>query len=211
MRPTVFRLIVLTGLLVGPNLACDSKPSREEAADLESEAGRAKAGGGFQELAAPSVPPADPASEAPKSGAGLVKHESTRGVPETVAALEAAIEAGGLAHFATIDHAANGKKAGLDLPPTTLVLFGNPKAGTPLMQQARTVAIDLPQKMLVWEEGGTVFLAYNDPAYLRERHGLEEGPVLEKIDGLLAKLAQEATGEAGSAAQEETKKSESAE
>ena len=92
---------------------------------------------------------------------------------ETLANLEAALEENGLLTVAVVDHSANAANAGLELPPTRLVIFGNPNVGTPLMQSERTVAIDLPQKMLIYEdEAGDVYAAYNDPQYLAQRHGL---------------------------------------
>ena len=123
---------------------------------------------------------------------GLIIVESQNDVDTTLSKLEAMIdEVEGLNVMSVIDHQANAEGVGLELRPTRVVLFGNPNAGTPLMQAAQSVAIDLPQKMLIWEdENGTVFLGYNDPEYLKTRHGIEgadEG--LTKISGLLDKLA----------------------
>ena len=125
---------------------------------------------------------------------GLVVLESPHDVTQTVTQLKGALETGGLTVVAEIDHSANAEKAGLTLPPTYLVIFGNPQAGTPLMQEGRTVAIDLPQKMLVWEDEGTVFVAYNDPVYVAERHGLDpEGEGIMNISAALSGLADAAT------------------
>ena len=124
---------------------------------------------------------------------GLVTRESPHDVAGTVARLEGALEANGLTVVATVDHSANAASAGLELPPTYLVIFGNPNAGTPLMQASRTIGIDLPQKMLVWEDAGIVYVAYNDPAYLAERHGLEQGGGITNIAAALSGLAEAAT------------------
>jgi uncharacterized protein (DUF302 family) len=78
----------------------------------------------------------------------------------------------------------------MELPPTTLLIFGNPRLGTPLMQASRSVAIDLPQKMLVWEDEGEVMVSYNDPQYLAARHGIEgKEEILETISNALENLA----------------------
>lgn len=126
---------------------------------------------------------------------GLVTLQSSYDFTETRKRLEQAIADGSVRLIATIDHGANAADAGLELPPTTLYIFGNPMAGTPLMQDGRTVAIDLPQKMLVWEaEDGRTYLSYNDPGYLGERHGLEGvDTVLGNIAGALENLAAAAT------------------
>ena len=96
--------------------------------------------------------------------------------------------------LAEVDHNSNAKRVGLELPKTKLILFGNPNLGTPLMQSSRTIAIDLPQKILIWEEEGHVFLAYNDPRYLLKRHGItDKDPIAEKIAGALATISGKAT------------------
>lgn len=118
---------------------------------------------------------------------GMIALTSPHDVTQTVAQLKTALETGGLTVVAEIDHSANAEGAGLELPPTYLVIFGNPQAGTPLMQEGRTVAIDLPQKMLVWEDAGTVYVGYNDPVYLAERHGLD--PQSEGITNISAALS----------------------
>ena len=105
------------------------------------------------------------------------------------------VEAKGLTLFARIDHAANAKGVDLELAPTELVLFGNPNVGTKLMQCAPTVAIDLPQKALIWEDDdGQVWLGYNDPAHLAQRHNIEGcDEVLKKVSGALGNFAKAAT------------------
>jgi len=94
---------------------------------------------------------------------------------------------------AQLDHSANAESAGLELAPTRVVFFGNPGAGTPLMQESQRAGLDLPQRMLVWEEDGEVLVAYNDPEYIAARHGIEgQDERLENIAGALEALA---TGE----------------
>lgn len=128
---------------------------------------------------------------------GLVVLESENSVDDTFRRLERAVESREpLSILARVDHAANARSVGLRLPPTKLLVFGNPRLGTPLMRLAPTVAIDLPQKMLVYEDDrGRVFIAYNDPLYLAERHGIDdEAPELEQMIGALRGLAAEAGG-----------------
>jgi uncharacterized protein (DUF302 family) len=126
---------------------------------------------------------------------GLVNVKSTHSVKDTADRLEKALETKGMTVFIRIDHAAGAKKASLALPPTELVIFGNPKVGTPLMQCSRSVAIDLPQKALIWEDDqGQVWLTYNDPAYLAGRHAITGcEAVLEKVGGALRNFAAAAT------------------
>ncbi|CAN5751378.1 DUF302 domain-containing protein [soil metagenome] len=129
---------------------------------------------------------------------GLVVVPSANDVATTQAKLEAAIAAAdGLMVMTVVDHTLNAASVGLDLRPTRVVLFGNPNAGTPLMQAAQSVAIDLPQKMLIWEdEAGNVFVAYNNPYYLKARHSVEgQDELLAKISGLLDMLAKAATAQ----------------
>lgn len=127
-----------------------------------------------------------------ETGAGLVTVPSAMTVADTVSRITAAVEANdALSIVATVDHAAAAQEAGLELPPTTLLLVGNPRAGTPLMQASRSVAIDLPQKLLVWEdEEGQTQVTYNDPAYLAQRHGIEgQDELLQMITQALEMLA----------------------
>ncbi|TYL40249.1 hypothetical protein CV102_01315 [Natronococcus pandeyae] len=108
----------------------------------------------------------------------------------TVARLEDELEQRELVLVTTVDHAANAAEVGEQLPPTTLFLFGNPEVGTPLMQASRSVGIDLPQKFLLWEDDGEVFVTYNDPQFLADRHDLEGvDEQLERITGTLEELA----------------------
>ncbi|PSN20400.1 hypothetical protein C7271_02465 [filamentous cyanobacterium CCP5] len=126
---------------------------------------------------------------------GLIQVESSYGVEATADRFESILEDRGLALFSRLDHAAGAASVGQSLRPTELILFGNPAAGTPLMQCAQTVAIDLPQKALIWEDTqGTVWFGYNQPAYLQQRHQIEGcDPLLERITGVLAALADAAT------------------
>jgi uncharacterized protein (DUF302 family) len=106
---------------------------------------------------------------------GMVHLSSVHSVAETMARLEALLKARGVAIFARIDHSGEAAKVGLEMRPTEVLVFGNPKAGTPLMVACPTVAIDLPLKALVWEDAeGKVSLSYNSPEYLRQRHGIPE-------------------------------------
>ncbi len=132
------------------------------------------------------------ATEAPARG--LVIQESTFDVVETTARLEAAIAGRGLKHL-KIDHAANAAGVNLALRPTTLVIFGAPKAGTPLMEAAPTLGIDLPLKALVYAEGGKTFIVYNDVGYLAARHTVPAtAPELAAMRALLVSVTTEAAG-----------------
>jgi len=106
---------------------------------------------------------------------GIVTIPSHHSVDETVRRIEGALTAKGVKLFALIDHSGEAAYAGLRMPPTKLLIFGNPKAGTPWMVAAPTLAIDLPLKILVAEDAeGRVWLSYNDPAYIQARHQLPE-------------------------------------
>jgi uncharacterized protein (DUF302 family) len=126
---------------------------------------------------------------------GLIKIKSANDVPVTTDKLVNALKGKGMTVFDVIDHAKGAAGVGIDLPPTTLVIFGNPKVGTPLMKCSRSAAIDLPQKMLIWsDESGQTWLAYNDPAYMAKRHnvsGCDE--TIKKITGALGKFSGVAT------------------
>jgi uncharacterized protein (DUF302 family) len=104
----------------------------------------------------------------------LITLASNHPVKATMDRLEAALRDKGITLFARIDHAAGAASVDMPLRPTELIIFGNPKAGTPLMQARQSIGIDLPLKMLGWQDAaGKVWLAYNDPAWLARRHGLE--------------------------------------
>lgn len=109
----------------------------------------------------------------PANENGLVHVASSLSVPETLKKLQSVIEARGLKIFALIDHSGEAEEAGLSMRATQLLIFGSPKAGTPLMIAAPTLAIDLPLKALVWEDAdGKVWVSYNAPDYLQHRHGI---------------------------------------
>jgi uncharacterized protein (DUF302 family) len=104
---------------------------------------------------------------------GLTTIRSAHGPEETLHRLEAEIRSRGMTVFAHIDHAAGAAEVGLSLRPTDVLLFGNAKAGTPLMQSIQTIGIDLPLKVLVWQDAaGDTWLSYNDPQWIAKRHGL---------------------------------------
>ena len=106
---------------------------------------------------------------------GIISQPSPYSVTETINRLEAALQAKGIAIFVRIDQQAEAEKVGLSLRPTQLLLFGNPKAGTPLMAAEPTIALDLPLKVLAWEAAdGKVWLSYNDPTYLKQRFSLSD-------------------------------------
>lgn len=129
-----------------------------------------------------------------RGDAGIISVDSAHDVGTTADRLVSALEQKGMTVFARIDHAAGASKAGMELPATELVVFGNPKVGTPLMKCDRKVAIDLPQKALIWEDGGTVRLSYNSPDYLADRHDLAQcGGVVDKVRKALAAFADAAT------------------
>jgi uncharacterized protein (DUF302 family) len=103
---------------------------------------------------------------------GIVEKRSKHSVDETVDRLNEILRSRGITLFALVDHSGEAARAGMKMPATKLLVFGSPKAGTPLMLDAPSVAIDLPLKILVREDGeGSVWISYNSPAYLQERHG----------------------------------------
>ncbi|MEM7176967.1 MAG: DUF302 domain-containing protein [Pseudomonadota bacterium] len=126
--------------------------------------------------------------------ADLVTKPSDNTVENTVAKLTAAIEKAGAKVFAVVDHAAGAKKVGTDLPPTQMVMFGNPKIGTPAIQASPTMGLDLPLRVVVYEDSdGAVMMAYHDPADVAAQHGVPEGaPVIGKMQGALDKLTSAA-------------------
>ncbi len=122
---------------------------------------------------------------------GLIEVKSSHSAKETMDRFEQNVKQRGLNVFARIDHAAGAAKVGKTLRPTTLLIFGNPKGGTPFMACAQTVGIDVPLKALVWEDAqGQVWLGYNDPAYIAQRHGVEACGVAEKLGKALKGLVQ---------------------
>jgi uncharacterized protein (DUF302 family) len=124
---------------------------------------------------------------------GIVKIPSRLSVDDTVDKLETILKSKGVTLFALIDHSGEAEKVGMKMPPTKLLIFGNPKGGTPLMLASPSAAIDLPLKILVAENSeGKVWISYNSPEYLKERHGLPEN-LMQNIAVVQALAA--ATGE----------------
>lgn len=125
---------------------------------------------------------------------GLIRVESQHGVKETVDRLAATIEKRGIKIAARIDHSAAARAAGLELAPTELLIFGNPKLGTPLMQENQTMGIDLPMKILTWQDAsGKVWMAFSDPDDLKSRHGVKtHDEIFVKMRKALEGLAQAA-------------------
>jgi uncharacterized protein (DUF302 family) len=130
------------------------------------------------------------------SADGLITLRSPFGPQETMRRLEAEVLAKGMTVFAHVDHAAGAAAVGLQLRPTNLLIFGAAKGGTPLMQSVQTIGIDLPLKMLVWQdEAGTTFLSYNDPVYLADRHDVGDAgkPVVAAMSSALNAIATKAS------------------
>jgi uncharacterized protein (DUF302 family) len=122
---------------------------------------------------------------------GIVDKPSNHSVEQTVDRLKNILQSKGVALFALVDHSGEAEKVGMKMRSTKLLIFGNPKAGTPLMLAAPSSAIDLPLKILIWEDaGGKVWVSYNSPAYLQERHGLP--PELLQNIGVVEALASKA-------------------
>lgn len=127
---------------------------------------------------------------------GLITLSSSYGPEQTMSRFEAAVQARGMTVFAHVDHAAGAASAGMSLRPTELLVFGNAKGGTPLMQADQTMGIDLPLKALVWQDqSGATWLSYNDPAWLARRHGLDHASdaTVSAMVAALAAMAKVAT------------------
>ncbi|MEO5697315.1 MAG: DUF302 domain-containing protein [Burkholderiaceae bacterium] len=126
---------------------------------------------------------------------GLIAAQSPHGAKETMDRFEKIVKKRGLKVFLRLDHAAGAAKIGKTLRPTEVLVFGNPEGGTPFMECAQTVGIDLPLKALVWQDASSqVWLGYNDPAYLAARHGVPDCPVVPNLQKALAGIAAEALG-----------------
>ena len=124
---------------------------------------------------------------------GVVGKISNHSVDATVEKLKAILQAKGVTLFALVDHSGEAEKAGMKMRPTKLLIFGSPKAGTPLMIASPSVAIDLPLKILIAEDAsGKVWISYNDPAYLKQRHGFPDAllPNIAVVEALAAKAAE---------------------
>jgi uncharacterized protein (DUF302 family) len=126
------------------------------------------------------------------AGEGLITYAATARVGPTLDRLEALLRARGVTVFARIDHAAGAAQVGLTMPPSQVLIFGNPRGGTPLMLAAPALAIDLPFKALAWEDAqGRSWLSCNDPQYLARRFGLDEQQV-QPLAGLVTAIAEAA-------------------
>jgi uncharacterized protein (DUF302 family) len=128
------------------------------------------------------------------AGEGMISVKSAHSVNVTADRLESILGAKGMTVFARIDHAAGAQKAGKTLLPTELLVFGNPKVGTPLMLCSRSIAIDLPQKALIWQDAaGDTWISYNDPQFLKLRHNTQGcDAVLQKVAMALGNFANKA-------------------
>ncbi len=123
---------------------------------------------------------------------GLISLKSPHSPRDTMDRLENLLKQKGMTIFARIDHAAGASKVGQTLRPTEVLIFGNPQGGTPFMACEQTVGIDLPLKALVWQDAqGQVWLGYNDPEFLAQRHGAVQCPVVEKLKKALAGFARD--------------------
>jgi uncharacterized protein (DUF302 family) len=137
--------------------------------------------------------PASAAVNPVKKKNGIVDVPSNHSVDETVERVKGILQAKGITLFALVDHSGEAAKVGMTMPPTKLLIFGSPKAGTPLMLAAPSIAIDLPLKILVWQDNqGKVWVSYNSPEYLKERHNLPADlvPNIAVVEVLAAKAAE---------------------
>jgi uncharacterized protein (DUF302 family) len=124
---------------------------------------------------------------------GIIEVKSPYGAKETVDRLESFLKSKDMTIFARVDHAAGAVKVGKQLRPTEILVFGNPQGGTPLMECAQTIGIDLPLKALAWQDApGQVWVGYNDPVYLVRRHGVPQCAVAEKVKATLTGLIEAA-------------------
>lgn len=124
---------------------------------------------------------------------GIVDKPSNHLVEVTVDRVKDLLQSKGITLFALVDHSGEAEKVGMKMRPTRLLIFGSPKAGTPLMLAAPSIAIDLPMKILVWEDSeGKAWVSYNSPEYLKQRHGLPQGLLanIEVVQELAAKAAE---------------------
>ena len=135
-----------------------------------------------------------PASDSLPAVEGLTSVRSNLGPKETMDRLENEIRANGMEVFARIDHAAGAMEVGLNLRPTELIIFGNARGGTPLMQSAQTVGLDLPLKVLVWEDAaGKTWISYNDPNWIARRHGIHNAQAaLNNMADVLRTISRQA-------------------
>lgn len=146
---------------------------------------------GLSACATSGQPVSEPVNKMP-SAQGLNVTKSPYDTAETAQRFENVARNNGLHIFDIIDHAQGAAEAGLDLAPTQVVIFGNPKAGTPLMQCSRTIAIDLPSKALIWtDDDGQTWLAVNDTNYLAARHRVGTCPDVIRVNDMLRKLVRQ--------------------
>jgi len=127
------------------------------------------------------------------TGSGIINKPSNHSVDETVEKLKGILQAKGVSLFALIDHSGEAQRVGIKMRPTKLLIFGSPKAGTPVMLAAPSSALDLPLKILIWEDSqGKVWVSYNSPEYLRERHGIPQDLLqnIAVVETLAAKAAE---------------------
>lgn len=137
--------------------------------------------------------PLSSSKTAPQTSNGFISKPSNHSVEQTVEKLKSILQSKGVTLFALVDHSGEAEKVGMKMRPTTLLIFGSPKAGTPLMLAAPSAAIDLPLKVLVWEDAQSkVWISYNSPEYLRERHGLPQGLLqnIAIVETLVAKAGE---------------------
>jgi uncharacterized protein (DUF302 family) len=123
---------------------------------------------------------------------GIINKPSNHSVDQIVSTLQSVLATKGVTLFALVDHSGEAEKAGMHMRPTKLLIFGNPKGGTPLMLAAPSIAIDLPLKILVWEDDrGKTWVSYNSPQYLQQRHGVPDNlvPNIAFVEGLAASVA----------------------
>jgi len=129
----------------------------------------------------------------PGANRGIIDKPSNHSVEQTIERLKGVLQSKGVKLFALVDHSGEAEKVGMKMRPTKLLIFGSPKAGTPLMLAAPSIAIDLPLKILVWEDSqGKVWVSYNSPDYLEERHGLSQK--LRQNIAVVETLAAKAAG-----------------
>src|SRR5579862_71714 len=132
-------------------------------------------------------------SMTPATDNGIIDIPSNHSVEQTVERLKSVLQEKGITLFALVDHSGEAEKAGLKMPPTKLLIFGSPKAGTPVMLAAPSIAIDLPLKALVWQDNQSrVWVSYNDPAYLKKRHGVPDDLVknIAAVGTLVQKIVE---------------------
>jgi len=127
---------------------------------------------------------------------GLATIASNFGPKETIDRLETEVHSNGMDVFARVDHATGAAEVGLTLRPTELIMFGNARGGTPLMQSVQTIGIDLPLKALIWEDAaGKTWISYNEPGWIAQRHGVSDAqPVVTKMVDLLSAISRKAAG-----------------